>query len=273
MGPLGGFLRRFGGWRKSHAGELRSGTSQNGVTVAYPPVDPGLPARSVTELLSSHAELLGRLKLSYGADQAAFDKDLLTPIRRYADYVQLLPATPDSYFAGAGGLLRMGLEIAFYALQATDGHIFSGGTTISKRRQLEPRWRRATFLAGLCSEIHRTLSHLRVADRFGEEWGPYMHSLGGWLGEKRRSRYYVTWVPDAQETRALGVFALPHIVVPETLHYLAEGNSVIVPHLLASVSGMALFREESILEKVVRRASALVIDRDVRASTDRSGKP
>jgi conjugal transfer pilus assembly protein TraI len=187
--------------------------------------------------------------------------------------VHLLPATPDNHFSLPGGLLRMGLEIAFYALQATDGQIFSGRSTISHRRQLEPRWRHATFIAGLCSELHRTLSHVIVIDAKGNEWPAYLGPLNDWLHSQSASRFFLRWIPHAQETRSLGVFALPQIIAPETLDYLAQGNSVVVPHMMACISGMPVYREHNILEDLVRRAAALVIDRDLQSSAERYGKP
>ncbi len=240
---------------------------------AYPPVDPGISVRSIDEVLAAQDDLIRRIKLSYGANRNTFDTDLFALIRRYAEYVHLLPATPDNHFSLPGGLLRMGLEIAFYALQATDGQIFSGRSTISHRRQLEPRWRHATFIAGLCSELHRTLSHVIVIDAKGNEWPAYLCPLNRWLHEQRASRFFLRWIPHAQETRSLGVFALPQIIASETLHYLAQGNSVVVPHMMASISGMPVYREQNILEHLVRRAAALVIDRDLQSSAERYGKP
>jgi len=240
---------------------------------AYPPVDPGISVRPIDDVLAAQDDLIRRIKLSYGTSRGTFDADLFSLIRRYAEYVYLLPATPDNHFSLPGGLLRMGLEVAFYALQATDGQIFSGRSTISHRRQLEPRWRHATFIAGLCSELHRTLSRVIVIDAKGNEWPAYLGPLNHWLHEQRTSRFFLRWIPHAQETRSLGVFALPQIVAPATLHYLAQGNSVVVPHMMASISGMPVYREHNILEQLVRRAAALVIDRDLQSSAERYGKP
>lgn len=240
---------------------------------AYPPIDPGISVRPIDDVLAAQDDLIRRIKLSYGTSRDTFDTDLFSVIRRYAEYVYLLPATPDNHFSLPGGLLRMGLEVAFYALQATDGQIFSGRSTISHRRQLEPRWRHATFIAGLCSELHRTLSHVIVIDAKGNEWPAYLSPLTRWLHEQSTSRFFLRWIPQAQETRSLGVFALPQIVAPATLHYLAQGNSVVVPHMMASISGMPVYREHNILEQLVRRATALVIDRDLQSSGERYGKP
>jgi conjugal transfer pilus assembly protein TraI len=255
--------------RADHTSSAADGTG----VFAYPPVDPGIPVRSIDDVLAAQDDLIRRIKLSYGSDRNTFNADLFSLIRRYAEYVHLLPATPDNHFSLPGGLLRMGLEIAFYALQATDGQIFSGRSTISHRRQLEPRWRHATFIAGLCSELHRTLSHVIVIDAKGNEWPAYLGPLNDWLHAQRTSRFFLRWIPHAQETRSLGVFALPQIVAPETLDYLAQGNSVVVPHMMACVSGMPIYREHNILEDLVRRAAALVIDRDLQSSAERYGKP
>ena len=239
----------------------------------YPPVDPGVQVRSVDDIVAGHQDLLARVKLCYGADREAFEADLLVPIRNYAAFVNLLPATSDNFFCEVGGLFRLGLEVAFYSLQGTDGHIVSGRSTISTRRQLEPRWRHATFIAGLCSELHRTLSQIVVTDERGEEWPAYLGPLSTWLDKRRASRFFVRWLANAQESRALGLFALPHIVSPATMQHLATANTVAVPQMLSCLAGTALYREQNILVDLVKRAAALVIDRDLIASASRSGRP
>ena len=272
---MNGLLKRlWGAERKSPAGgRAEPGVHGDTSAMAYPSVDPGLPVLAVDEILEQNADLIARIKLADGADARAFSADLLPLIRRYADFVHLLPATSDNYFCSPGGLFRLGLEIAFFALQGTDGQIFSGRATILQRRDLEPRWRKATFIAGLCHEIHRTLSHLVVTDGQGNEWPSYIAPLGAWLASVKADRYFLKWIPNAGEMRSLGVFALPRIVDDDTLQYLARGNSIVVPQMMGSVSGMPSQREHNVLDQLVRRAAALVIDRDLRASADRYGKP
>jgi conjugal transfer pilus assembly protein TraI len=239
----------------------------------YPASDPGFAVAPVDELLEQNADLIARIKLCYGADRETFEREVLTLIRRYTAYVHLLPATADNYFSNPGGLLRLGLEAAFFSLQGTDAHIFSGRSTISVRRQLEPRWRHATFIAGLCCELHRVLSHLIVTDVQGEQWPCYLQPLAGWLGDRGAQRYFLRWRPQAQETRGLGVFALLHVVPPEVLQDLSQDNVVIVPQLMASIGGVAQYRERNVLDELVRRSLALVIARNLAANSDRYGSP
>lgn len=235
--------------------------------------DPGFAALPVDDLLVRHVDLIARIRLCFGLDAESFDRDITPLIRNYAACAHLLPATPDNYFRYPGGLLSLGLEVAFFSLQGTDAHIFSGRSTISVRRQLEPRWRLATFVGGLCCELHRLLSHLVVVDETGREWPGYLSPLGAWLQDLEAARYYVRWRPGAVETRGLGLIVLPQIAPSRLLQYLNDGNSVIVPHLLASIGGVSTYRDHNVLDGLVRRSLALVIDRNLHADSSRYGAP
>ena len=224
------------------------------------------------DVLTRHGALMGRIKLSYGTDYETFERDIVSVVNRYAAFVHTLPATADNYFSNRGGLLQLGLEIGFYALQATDGQIFSGRASISTRRELEPRWRLATFIAGLCHELHRTLSHLVVNNARGDQWPAYLEPLRTWLGAADTERYEIHWLPDAVEVRSLGILALPHIVPVEALQHLAHANSTIVPQMLACIAGMASQHERNVLNEIVLRAAALVIDRELRTMRERMGR-
>jgi len=206
-----------------------------------------------------------RLRYAYGAEAATFERDIGGVVERYARYVHLLPATRDSHFRNAGGLFRMGLEISFYALQATDGAIFSGRQTITQRSALEPKWRYATFLAGLCSELYR-MSHVTVTNDRGDAWPAYLQPLATWLQDTGSRRYHLRWQTHLEDTRALGVVAMAHVVTPAILHDLGKSNSVVIPHFMASLTGTLREREANTLDGLVRRATALVIERDLAAN-------
>lgn len=244
-----------------------------GSAPSFASADPGFAALPVEDLLSEHEALLGRIKLCYGADRATFDRDLMPLVRRYAAYVHLLPATPDNYFRTPGGLLRLGLETAFFALQGTDAHIFAGKATITARRELEPRWRIATFVGGPCCELHRVLSHLIATTPEGDEWPSFLAPLSDWLRERSAPRYFVRWRQRAAEVRGLGLFALPLVVPADVLEDLRHNDGAIVRQLFASVGGVPQYREHNVLDDLVRRSLALVVDRDLLASADRYGSP
>ena len=155
--------------------------------------DGGMRPRSVDAILDDNRDILGRIKLAYGGDANAFAKEMLPLIRKYIAYVNILPATQDSFFARPGGLARLGLETAFFALQATDSQIFAGRATISTRRQLEPRWRFGTFAAGLCAYLYRALDTVVVSDAHGTVWQPYLTPLEDWIHKHEVGRLFVRW--------------------------------------------------------------------------------
>ncbi|WP_082497673.1 MobH family relaxase [Pseudorhodoferax sp. Leaf267] len=223
-----------------------------------------LAVRPVEALLAEQGPLLARLKLCHGADRASFEAEILPLVRGYARFVHGLPATADRAYCEPGGLLRWGLETAFFALQGTDAHIFSGKATISERVELEPRWRLATFIAGLCSELHRALGLAQVSTHDGTDWPAYQLPLADWLDQRHATTYQVRWRADAPESRGMALFALPHVMPADCLQHLAQGNTVVVPHLLASIGGVPLL-EHNMLDRLVRRSSALVLHRDLLA--------
>ncbi|WBS00174.1 TraI domain-containing protein [Pseudoduganella sp. SL102] len=249
-------LSKLRGGGASEANAAPSPAVEHGVSVKA-----GIRACSIDELLANHKDIIARIKLCYGSDNATFEADLLAPIRHYAAYVNALPATQNSYFNRPGGLLRLGLETAFYALQATDSQIFAGRQTITNRRMLEPRWRRATFVAGLCGELYRCFNQCKVHDAQGQVWQPYLAPLTLWLRQRRSTHFMVQWLP-GPERRAVGLYALPLIVPPATMEDLAFGNEVIVPNMLASISGLATYHDHNVMDRLVRHAVALVVQRE-----------
>ena len=251
---------------------------------AYPPSsrvfassDPGFDVLGMDELLAAHDDLIARIKLCHGSSRTDFEQTVLPLIRRYASLVHLLPATSDNYFCAPGGMLRLGLEVGLFSLQGTDAHIFSGRATISVRRQLEPRWRLATFVAGLCCEAHRVLSHFIVTDASGEVWPAYLQPLSDWLAERQASRYFLRWRPQAVETRSLGVFTLAHVVPPAVMQDLAqEGRTmVVVTHEMGfarEVSNQLVFLHKGIVEERGNPREVLVNPQSERLSQFLSGK-
>jgi len=82
----------------------------------------------------------------------------------------------------------------------------------------------------------------------------------------------VQWPLDVVHLRSMALFALPHIVATATLGELSRGNNVVVPHLLASIGGLALPREPNVLDALVHRCAALVIGEDMRRQSRRLGR-
>ena len=113
-------------------------------------------------LLGSQSELLRRIRAAAGGTQAEFDRLYLPVLKNYARYLQRLSAGPEGTCKEAGRMLGLGMKVAFHALQASGGVMFSGREAAERRRDVEPRWRYATFIAGLCVEACRPLGQSAI---------------------------------------------------------------------------------------------------------------
>ena len=235
----------------------------------HPTGHSAIPVVPVSTLLADNAHCIRRIKLCYGVDGQTFENEITPLIRAYAAYVHLLPATPDGAFSEPGGLLRLGLEAGLYSLQGTDSHIFAGRATISVRRQLEPRWRLATFIAGMCAELHRATSRITVQTGTDRRWPAYLAPLSAWLASEQATHYGVQWHDTRRDARSTGLLAIAMVVPQAVMNYLAQHNHSIVPQLLECVGGLRGYMERNVLDDLVQRALALVIDQDLKDRASR----
>ena len=244
------------------AASQRSPLGQTGA--AFLPVRPG-------ELLKCSDGILRRIKLCYGREPQQFEQDILAVVARYADFVNALPATANNYYSYPGGLFRLGLDTAFFSLQATDAQIFEGRGTITQRRHLEPRWRHATFIAGLCAALQSTLDSVSVATPDGASWPSYLLPLSAWLGRYRDAAFYLIWRTPGHVGGLQDLYALPHIIPPATMEYLADRNNVVIPTMLAALSRLPLSSPPATMGALIRRAVVLAIDKDLRRMASSRG--
>lgn len=218
-----------------------------------------LPSVTTADLLTRHAATIGRIRLCFGIDTVTFEEQVLSIVRNLARYVLNLPASRNSYYDQPGGMFQLALDVAFFSLQGTDGHIYAGRSTISIRRQLEPRWRLATFIAGLACVLERAAGQVIVEDDAGSRWPALLGPLGGWLEARSVATYRLSWLDELADVPGYGLLALPHVVPAETLNYLSEGNDDVLPSLLSSVAGLPRHRDHNPLPRLVKRAYALVV--------------
>ena len=230
-----------------------------------PSADGAIRAAPLHAVLDAHRELLARIRVAYGGEEGSFETYLLPVIQRYARFVHLLPATRDTHFRVEGGLLHCGLEVGLHAMGAADAQIIAAASTVPERRALEPRWRTAAFIAGLCAEFHRAVAGARVESADRACWNPYVDSLTGWLEAKACDRYFVRWSELSETSHAATLVVLPQILPSSVIAYLTATQRTIFEQLLGSLAG-SRDAGGGPLETIVQGALARVVDRDLRCS-------
>lgn len=259
--------------QRQAASKVRVDTVASRVPV-YPPIDPGIEVLPVDSIVESQSSMVARIRTVAGGADADFGDMYLSVIHNLAEYIHLLPASRQETHTGAGGLFRLSLEMGFYCLQASEGVIFTPTEGVERRHKLEPRWRYAAFLAGICSELHRPLASLIVSGPDGVQWPKYLLPLHRWCSEVGFDRYHIAWQPEPRFETASAkgeVSAMISRIVPDRcLQYLEAGSPAIAPIVFSVATGVARDNENSVAE-LVARIRRRVLERDKAVRPDYYG--
>ncbi|MFC6522665.1 MobH family relaxase [Undibacterium arcticum] len=163
-----------------------------------------------------------------------------------------------------------------FSLQSAERVVFAGQVQVELRRELEPRWRYATFLAALCSELYRPLSDMVVTSQEGKAWPKYLKSLTDWTSETGIDRYFVQWHKARQlHTMVSGradVAVIMRAILPDyALQYLEDASAEIVPVVFAVASGSSHPADNSVA-RIVYETRDKISKRDAAVRKENYGK-
>ena len=128
-------------------------------------------------------------------EQVAACRDVDSNVHRQpTGFVQQLPASEAHHHAGAGGLLRHGLEVVHEALRLRRTVLLPAGAPAEEVARQEDIWTYATVCAGLLHDLGKPVTDLRIIVD-DEDWSP----LAGPLPVGRP--YGVTFQPQRRHRR------------------------------------------------------------------------
>lgn len=239
----------------------------------YPPTDPGIPCCDTESIVASQQDLVARLRRAVSCSDEVFEARYLRPLHNLARYIHLLPASSHEHFAGPGGLFRLCCEIGFFCAQAADERIYTPSADVETRHALEPRYKYATYLAGLVCEIYRPLALATITDDAGAQWPKFLMPLDDWIAQERVSRYFVSWpetprpvVPGAEGSAVIG-----GIWPKDQMTWLDQGSPTILRDAYSVALGQAR-AGDSILADVVDSIRARVLRHDELTRRNRYGR-
>jgi len=241
-------------------------------TPLYPPSDRGIPFEPVDRVLERQKDLITRIRRAAGVAPEAFVR-YETPIANLAAYVHLLPATDTEYFVGAGGLIRMSLEVGLHSLQLSHASIYPIIGSIEKRASILPKWELATFLAAICSQLYRPMTNMVITDRENNQWPQILQPLSGWLDSVNAPRYFIRWTPgrDSSDRQSCATYVINKIIPAEVLQYLNEDNNIIVPSMTAAISGGDFNPSGNPIARIVAPITTRVIKEDMQQNSRHYG--
>lgn len=189
---------------------------------------------------------------------AVFQRDLLPAIHRYAEYVQLMPASEAHHHAHAGGLLAHTLEMVLAAMTWRNGHFLPTNAPVEQIDAERDQWTYVVFFAALLHDIAKPMTDLRILWRGGTmndpiRWKPIAGSLAE-VGEGRPGmEYRVEFEPkamrDYQAHSRLALTLLRQIAPSSALTFLAR-----TPHAFDALSQYLSGNKVGLLADIIKRA-------------------
>jgi hypothetical protein len=194
----------------------------------YPERSPLVPAVPPAALLDSQADLIARLRQALGLDAARFAALVRPVLERFAARVHLLPASQSDHHCGRGGLLRHGLESAFFAARLSEGRVFGLEVEPEYRKALEPKWRLAVVFAALLHDLGKAIIDVNAVSEDGDlVWNGHGVALWDWLQRHQLPSYYIQWNPGRRDGRHMnfGGVLVRELLGVELIEHLSAGEA------------------------------------------------
>jgi len=229
----------------------------------YPPFVKGLPASHPDRLIETQQELIGQIRESGLASKDVYEEFYLGPLRRFASYAHLLPASETHHHRGAGGLFRHAIEVALWSLQSGDRVLLPGDQTPRRRRELEPRWHSAVFLAALCHDLGKPITDLIVTNQDGGKvWDPFCEDLYTWAIGNQVDRYFLRWRKNRGTSHtSVSLLLVERIVGRSGLGWISQGDPNLVTWMMEAISGHP--SQENMIHNLIVRSDQFSVTRDI----------
>lgn len=192
---------------------------QKGVPEQIIPAAEGFlqPLSAESLLAAGHRKrLLERIWQYTALSQQQFDQLYLEPIRRYASYVQQLPASESHHHAYPGGMLDHGLELVACSLKLRQSYLLPSGAAPEDQAVQADAWSAAIAYGALLHDVGKIAVDLQVECQNGERWHPWH----GPLNQPYRFRYHPD--RDYQLHGAAAGLLYMQILTPALLDWLSS---------------------------------------------------
>lgn len=141
----------------------------HGVPAGWTPVHP--PTHLLAE--PHRQRLVERIWQYTALSTEQFEQLYRQPLLRYAEYVQLLPASESHHHAYAGGMLDHGLELVATALKLRQSHLLPATAAPEDQAVQADAWSAAIGYGALLHDIGKVAVDLEVECLNGQRWHPW----------------------------------------------------------------------------------------------------
>lgn len=163
--------------------------------------------------------------------QIVWERDLLPAVHRYAEFVQLMPASESHHHAHVGGLLSHTLEMTLAAMTWRNGHFFPEGASVEEMDAQRDEWTYVVFFAALLHDVGKIMADLRInwiCTGIGAplRWVPMSGPLTAMVQSRPGGEYLVEFTPKSARDYAahsrLATILLQQVAPATALSFLAH---------------------------------------------------
>ncbi len=235
-----------------------------------------LPIVHPDAILAHHDDRIVRTRQLLGLSGGIFEQHVLPVFWEMAAFCNTLPASNRTHYRYPLGAFGFAVDVAHNCAQSAAGAVFEPGVSAEDRPLLEPRWRLAATLAGLCREMHRIAHECKVTH--GEEsWGPYSESLYDWASRIGASQVFIRWLSTAaaggggRDKMAANAYLARSVIPPATISYLYAGSERIARSFLDYLAGCP--ETTNPIAALVDRCRAATLQRQLETESRNYGVP
>ena len=177
--------------------------------------------------------------------RAQFERLYRHPIARYAELVQLLPASQNHHHAHLGGMLDHGLEIVAYALKIRQTYLLPIDAPPESQSAQAEAWTAAAAYAALIHDLGKIIVDVHIELEDGQIWHPWHGPI------KRAYRFRYVDGRNYQLHGAAAALIYTQVLTPDILDWLS-GFSELWAQLIFILAGH--YEHAGILGEIVVKA-------------------
>ena len=177
--------------------------------------------------------------------RAQFERLYRHPIARYAELVQLLPASQNHHHANLGGMLDHGLEIVAYALKIRQTYLLPIDAPPESQSAQAEAWTAAAAYAALIHDLGKIIVDVHIELEDGQIWHPWHGPI------KRAYRFRYVTGRNYQLHGAAAALIYTQVLTPDILDWLI-GFSELWAQLIFILAGH--YEHAGILGEIVVKA-------------------
>lgn len=202
---------------------------------------------SAQELLNTELRqhYLGLLWQQVSMTREMFEHLYQKPIERYAEMVQLLPASESHHHAHLGGMLDHGLEVISFAAKLRENYVLPLNAAPEEQAKQKDAWTAAVIYSALVHDIGKSIVDIEIQLQDGKRW----FTWNGIPTLPYKFRYIKQ--RDYELHPVLGGFIANQLIAKETFDWLATYPEVFSA-LMYAMAGH--YDKANVLAEIVQKA-------------------